>query len=133
MAAGGINGLLFLPLEQVEDKALIYPVGTADFYQLFGRDFNATAFKETPQFLYMGALDDNDAVPYSDAFGGEEREVIYQALGRVMQPDRWINCQNVYDTAGVMTQFQTYPGIGHEQTAEIKNDILGFFKSQIVQ
>lgn len=127
VAAGGINGLLFLPLEEINGTKLTYPVGTFDFDELSGKPFNASAFKAVPQFYFMGALDDNDAIPYDDAFDPPEREVIYQILGREMQPLRWKNCQRIYKTEGVNAQFRTYEGIGHEQPDEIKEDILEFF------
>ncbi|MFN2396252.1 MAG: alpha/beta hydrolase family protein [Bacteroidales bacterium] len=129
VAAGGINGLLFLPLEEINGIKLNYPVGTGDFHELFSKPFNAKTFKETPQFLFMGALDDNDAIPFDDAFDPPEREVIYQTLGREMQPLRWKNCQKIYNTQGVNAQFRTYENIGHEQPDEIKDDILEFFKT----
>jgi hypothetical protein len=128
VAAGGINGLLFLPLEEINGVKLNYPVGTSDFKDLFGKNFNVEEFNETPQFLFMGAMDDNDAVPYADAFDQPEREVIYQILGREMQPLRWENCQRIYKTEGVNAQFRTYEDIGHEQPDKIKMDILEFFR-----
>jgi hypothetical protein len=127
-AAGGINGLLFLPLEEIDGIKLNYPVGTSDFKELFGKNFNEEEFNETPQFLFMGAMDDNDAIPFADAFDQSEREVIYQILGREMQPLRWENCQRIYNTKGVNAQFRTYEGIGHEQPDKIKMDILEFFR-----
>lgn len=128
MAAGGINGLLFLPLEEINDIKLNYPVGTSDFKKIFQKNFNVEEFNETPQFLFMGAMDDNDAIPFADAFDQPEREVIYQILGREMQPLRWENCQRIYNTKGVNAQFRTYEDIGHEQPDEIKMDILEFFR-----
>lgn len=130
VAAGGINGLLFIPHDTLQGHALTYPVGTYDFREIFGTSFNKTAYYNTPQFLFMGALDDNDAVPYSDAFDPQERELIYHTLGREMQPRRWENCQQIYITEGVKAQFKTYGGVGHDQPDEIKKDILEFFKSQ---
>jgi hypothetical protein len=30
-----------------------------------------------PQFLYMGGLDDNDAIPYDDGYDEDEGIIIY--------------------------------------------------------
>jgi predicted peptidase len=128
VAAGGINGLLFLPLEEIDGIKLNYPVGTSDFKELFGKNFNIEEFNETPQFLFMGAMDDNDAIPFADAFDQPEREVIYQILGREMQPLRWENCQRIYKTEGVNAKFRTYEDIGHEQPDLIKDDLVEFFE-----
>lgn len=129
--AGGINGLVFLPVAEMNDERLIYPIGTGDFQELFGKPFDLAAFRETPQFLFMGALDDNDAVPYQDAYDKDERELIYRTLGSEMLPARWENCRSIYTANGVRAQFKTYDGIGHEQPGVIKTDILQFFRSQL--
>jgi hypothetical protein len=129
--AGGVNGLVFLPVAEMNDERLIYPIGTGDFQELFGKPFDLAAFRETPQFLFMGALDDNDAVPYQDAYDKDERELIYRTLGSEMLPARWENCRSIYTANGVRAQFKTYDGIGHEQTGVIKTDILKFFQSQL--
>ena len=44
-AAGGLNGLLILPLENLENEPLNFPLGVNDFQKLFGKPFNAKAFK----------------------------------------------------------------------------------------
>jgi len=49
----------------------------------------ARAGKRVPQFAYMGADDDNDAVAYDDAYSAEERRAVFALLGARMQPDRW--------------------------------------------
>jgi hypothetical protein len=128
LAAGGVNGLLFLPVDEINQEKLIYPVGTADFQEMFEKPFNPAAFKEIPQFLFMGAMDENDAIPYADAFDQNEQELIFRTLGEEMQPTRWENCQRIYDKESVNAQIRTYENIGHEQPDKIKNDILEFFK-----
>lgn len=130
LAAGGVNGLLILPRAEINNEQLNYPIGTADFQVLFNKAFDFAAFKETPQFLFMGALDDNDAVPYADAFDPDEQELIFRTLGKEMQPMRWKNCQEIYEKDGINAQFKTYEDVGHEQPDGIKEDILEFFRSQ---
>lgn len=128
VAAGGLNGLLMLPEKQMKGRELIYPVGTYDFEALFGKFFNPGAFQSTPQFLFMGKLDDNDAIPYSDAFDEPERQLIYELLGEEMQPQRWEACQMIYDSLGINATFKTYEGIGHEHPENVKDDIVEFFR-----
>ncbi len=131
LAAGGVNGLLFLPVGEMDDEKLIYPIGTGDFIELFGKPFNLAAFRETPQFLFMGVLDNNDAVPYEDAYDMDERELIFRTLGSEMLPERWEKCNDIYKANGINAQIRTYHNIGHDQTDAIKEDILFFFSSQI--
>jgi hypothetical protein len=90
VAAGGVNGLLMLPLENLDGEELKYPIGTSDLKELVNKDFQKELFIKTPQFYFMGELDDNDAVPYDDAFDQSEREIIYQLLGKEMYPERWL-------------------------------------------
>lgn len=133
MAAGGVNGLLFLPTPQLDSTSLIYPVGTSDFDQIFGKPFDLEAYKNTPQFLFMGQQDDNDAIPYDDGYDKEERNIIYQVLGQKMQPDRWTRCMELYMNFNVQAEINTYPQTGHEHPESIKNDIVGFFRKHLPQ
>lgn len=45
IAAGGLNGLLMLPCDSLDGRALPYPVGTADFEALFGKPFDSLLFR----------------------------------------------------------------------------------------
>lgn len=133
VAAGGLNGLLMLPEKEMKGMELIYPVGTYDFETLFGKSFNPGAFHSTPQFLFMGKLDDNDAIPYSDAFDEPERKIIYQLLGEEMQPQRWEASQRIYDSLGINATIKTYEGIGHEHPENVKDEIVNFFQNVLIK
>lgn len=130
-AAGGLNGLLILPLEELKNKLLNFPLGVNDFQDLFGKPFNAETFKNTPQFLFMGELDNNDAIPYEDGYDLDERQLVFELLGEEMQPTRWQKCREIYDQENVNATIKTYPGIGHEQPEAVKDEIVEFFKNHI--
>lgn len=130
-AAGGINGLLILPLKQLEDEPLNFPLGVNNFQDLFGKPFNAGAFKNTPQFLFMGELDDNDAIPYEDGYDLDEQELVFKVLGEQMQPARWQKCREIYEQENVNATIKTFSGIGHEQPEAVKDEIVEFFKNHI--
>ncbi|GAP68423.1 hypothetical protein BA6E_103112 [Bacteroidales bacterium 6E] len=131
VAAGGLNGLLMLPVDSLNGERLIYPIGTGDFHEITNAEFQKDLFIDTPQFYYMGELDDNDAVPFDDAFDQEEREQIYRLLGRPMQPDRWAKCTRLYQDLNVNAIIKTYEKTGHENTEAIKLDILSFIQKCI--
>lgn len=131
VAAGGLNGLLMLPLDTLNGEALNYPIGINNFNALTDKSFEVDLFMKLPQFYFMGKLDDNDAVPYSDAFDHDEREQIYRLLGEKMQPDRWNNCIRIYKHLNVNATILSYDGIGHEQPESIKKKIVIFFKDLI--
>lgn len=130
-SAGGLNGILMLPKEEMNGHALNYPLGINDLQEITGKEVNLKTYKKIPQFIFMGALDDNDAVPYDDAYNDEEREVIYATAGKEMQPQRWEKCQQVYRGEGVNARFRTYAEVGHGSTGEINLEVIMFFMEQM--
>ncbi|MDF1570631.1 MAG: hypothetical protein P1P82_03335 [Bacteroidales bacterium] len=130
-AAGGLNGLLALPLEELDGVPLEYPLGTYDFEQLFGKTFDPEEFRQTPQYLFMGAEDTNDAIPYADGYDEPEREKIYRLLGEEMQPARWERCAGIYREQEVDAVIRTIPGLGHAHPDSIKDEIVQFFREHI--
>jgi hypothetical protein len=131
VATGGVNGLLALPLDSLKNKALNYPLGTNDFKVLFNQDFRQDDFLNTPQFYFMGGVDENDAVPYDDAFNEHERELIFELLGEQILPQRWEKCETIYKKKGVNATIKTYGNIGHEQHESVKIDVVVFFQKHI--
>ena len=131
VVAGGLNGILMLPVGSLNEQALNYPLGVADFKVMTGESFDHAAWKALPQFLFMGAKDTNDAAEYDDAYSDVERQIIFSTMGRKMQPDRWQFCQALYAKQNVNVVFKTYAEIGHGTNLEIHNDILAFIKKNI--
>lgn len=131
VAAGGVNGLLMLPVDSLEESALPFPLGTSDYEAITGKPFDIEAFQQTPQYYFMGLLDDNDAIPYDDGYNQQERALVYKLLGKEMMPARWHACRNIYDSMDVNAVIRTYPATGHEQSEEIKQDVVDFFNKNI--
>lgn len=132
VACGGINGLAILPVDSLNGAALDYPLGTHDAEQLFGAAPDTAAFKRVPQLLYLGALDDNDAVLFDDAYSRQEQQVVHSAIGRPIA-DRWTQCRNVYVQHKVNASFRTYPGIGHATDRMIYKDVMMFFRAAMAE
>ena len=130
-AAGGINGMMMMPYDEIEKAKLCYPLGTADYERLRQEKFDIDAFKKVAQFLYMGALDKNDAVLLNDGYSAKERRRVFRVLGIAMIPDRWERSQSLYKAAGVNAEFKTYPGIGHEINEQVRQDLVNFFRRLI--
>lgn len=129
VVAGGLNGILMLPFSEENEQKLNYPAGTNDFTELFGKKFESDAFKNTPQFYFMGAQDDNDALPYSDAYDEQEREAIENVLGKEMLPARWQKVKAIYEREGVSAEIITYENLGHEHPEKVKLDVVEFFRN----
>lgn len=132
VAAGGLNGNLILPLATLDGRTLPYPLGVADLAAVSGRAFDAAAWKRVPQFLYMGAFDDNDAVQYDDGYTTAEKAIVDAVIGAKMQPDRWEHCQRLYRDAGANVEFRTYAGVGHFTDQKVNEELRDFFRGQLV-
>jgi len=131
VAAGGVNCMPILPANTLADENLIYPIGIYDIGTITGTAFNLAAYKTVPQYIFMGALDTNDTLPFDDAFSNQERTIIKKVLGENMQ-GRWEPSIAVYKAQGCSAvTFVKYPGVGHEYTEQIKKDLINFFRSNI--
>ncbi|HSD14983.1 MAG TPA: hypothetical protein VLB74_10075 [Flavobacterium sp.] len=126
LAIGGFNGELMLPLSEYKGEKLNYPLGINDIKKITKEAFNETAFKNIPQYIYMGALDDNDAVQYDDAYNDDERRIINTTLGNQTQ-NRWQHCQQIYKNQSVNAKYTTYENVGHETTSKVNLDVILFF------
>jgi len=132
LAIGGFNGELMLPQKEINGVKLNYPIGTNDFEKLLKQKFNFETYKTIAQFIYMGELDDNDAVQYDDAYNKKERKIINSNIGETVQK-RYLQCQKVYLTANINTTFKTYLQVGHWTTANMNLEVIQFFLAQIEQ
>lgn len=130
LAIGGFNGKLMLPQKEINNIKLNYPIGINDYAILFDKNFDLNAYKSISQFIYMGNLDDNDAVQYDDAYSKNERNIINNNIGRLVQ-ERYLNCQKIYLENGINPIFKTYENIGHWTTADMNLEIIKFFFNQI--
>jgi hypothetical protein len=127
-AAGGINGMMMMPYDEIEKTKLCYPLGTADFEQIRQEQFDLNAFQKVAQFLYMGALDTNDAVLFDDGYSDRERHQVFRFLGEDMMPDRWQRAQQLYTAAQLRVTFRTYEGLGHQIDNDVRRDLVTFFR-----
>jgi len=130
LAIGGFNGELMLPQNEINSVTLDYPIGTNDFTKISGSRFNLDAYKQIPQFIYMGKLDDNDAVQYDDAYNEKERKIINENIGSKVQ-ERYLACQKIYLNANINASFKTYEEVGHWTTPDMNLAVIKFFLSQM--
>ena len=128
VATGGLNGLLILPQASLDSISLPYPLGLADIQQVAGIKPRLDQWRRIPQLIFMGALDDNDAVLFDDGYEESEKEIVFRAIGEKMQPDRWEHCQSIYRAAGANATFRTYEGIGHGTDGRIGLEITEFLR-----
>lgn len=132
LAAGGVNGVVILPLHQIGSTPLRFPLGIADLASVAGQPFQFERWRSVPQFLFMGAEDTNDAVQFDDAYPAAERAIIYGHLGERMLPDRWNKCQELYRHAGAKATFTTYPQLSHGTSGRIHAEIANFLRQSSI-
>ena len=129
VATGGVNGIPTFPTDRWDDVLMRYPVGIADVKEITDIKFDGAAYKKVSQYIYMGALDDNDTVPYPDAYDKVDAELIKSLIGAKMMPDRWDMSQSIYKALEMPAQFVTYENTGHQIKNEMIDDIVAFFQA----
>ena len=129
VATGGVNSIPTFPTERWDDVTLRYPVGIADLKEIADIAFDEKAYKRVSQYIYMGALDANDTVPYRDAYDAVDAELVKSLIGAEMMPDRWDMSQSIYRALEIPVQFVTYKNTGHEIKDEVIDDIVAFFEA----
>ncbi len=128
--SGGVNCMPILPVEYLNKTKLIYHIGVAELKKLIGKEFDLDSYQKVPQYIFMGELDDNDTLPFDDAFNDEERKIVKNVLGIEMKK-RWEIAKDVYKQNDINADLVMYRGIGHTVNEEIRDDILDFFKNNI--
>jgi len=129
VTAGGINGMVTLPIAEDKGHTLNYQIGVADLESITGEPFDLEAFREVDQYIYMGAEDENDTLPAGDAWSDDQREIARDVYGEDMQNDRFPYCESVYENVGASAEFRLYDGVGHKVTAEMNRDVVRFHKN----
>jgi hypothetical protein len=129
LATGGINAITILPIKSLEKRSLNYPIGINDFEKIFGYKPNLKIYKKIPQLIYMGEKDNNDAVLSDDAYSPEERQLIFETLGKEMIPRRWDKCKSILEAKHINANFKLFAEIGHGTNKKIHSEITEFFKN----
>ena len=131
VTAGGLNGMPLLPRETVGDEPLPFHVGIADVESYTGEPVDLDAVDDVNQFLYMGADDGNDTIPYDDAWTDDDlRQLALDVYGEDMIEDRFVRSQELYAEAGVDAQFRVYHDTGHSPRPAYE-DIVAFHRRSI--
>ncbi|RLM53592.1 hypothetical protein DVK02_12115 [Halobellus sp. Atlit-31R] len=128
VTAGGVNGMVTLPITEAKGHTLNFQIGVADVEEITGTQFDVAAFCDVDQYIYMGAEDENDTLPTGDAWSDEQRRIAREVYGEDMQADRFPYCESVYDDVGVSVEFELYNGVGHTVTESMVREIVSFHR-----
>jgi pimeloyl-ACP methyl ester carboxylesterase len=123
---GAPGGWPIAPVTGFNGKELPYPAGISDLEILTDTPFNSRAYNTIPQLIYMGSMDDNDSLDYTDGWDEEHAQVVDGLFGT--DPlSRWEAAEAIYREAGANAQFLLVEGIGHDRKA-LQNYSTDFFK-----
>jgi hypothetical protein len=113
---GSPGGWPIVPAIQYNGEQLPYPAGVADLDVLTGSPFDLEIYNTVPQLIYMGSLDDNDSLDFSDGWDESDAQLIDTLFGT--DPlSRWEDAQSLYRSGGANTEFLLIDGIGHDRKA----------------
>lgn len=129
VAIGSPGGMPMMPVKEFEGNKLRFPIGLADFEELFGKEFDKEAYSKIPQFFFLGDKDKNDSVTYRDSFDEQDEKLIFEVFGNTLQK-RWKICEDVYKDENLLNaEFRMYRNIGHNVSRQMQKDIKMFFEN----
>jgi dienelactone hydrolase len=128
ISVGG-DGAHPLPKQTLNDIALPYPLGTADYQSITGRQFNFDAWNDIHKFIFVGQEDqplpDTDPRSYYD-ISVRHRDRATTVFGQNRVTERLPLTHAVYTDVGANANFHVYPGVGHKYTSKMQTDVQEF-------
>jgi len=137
-AVGG-KGASMLPMEEYEldngdTVELPYPLGTADYEELIGHEFDFEEWQSIDKYLFLGESDtphedeeshipnqthvDEDEKISREIFGEKEKGLKY----------RFLKSKEIYNEIDANTEFKIYSGIGHTPyDSRVERDLHEFY------
>lgn len=119
-----------LPVSQWQGTNMIYPLGTYDYKQITGRDFDLAAYNNVAKLGYIGSADNNNPELAWDMWSPEEQAIIRKVLAVKEYPDQWEKYKAIFEQSGGQAQANVYIGAGHETFYKgMTQDYLNFFRA----
>ncbi len=126
--AGGLGGTLILPLRNVDNEELLYPVGIGNFSEI--TDEKIKKFTVIKQCYYQGRKDEIDAfqsvndkgvIPYyKGIITSDELKQLYKYLGKDINT-RWENTQKIYNELCQNVILKTYENGEHNLNEAVED------------
>ena len=118
-----------LPVEELHEETLIYPVGVGDLEKLTGKKFNKKAWSKIPIFSTNGEMDNNDTFMYEECFAERvERPVLQKVLPGKDVFERRAQSLQLLSKLALNVQIHLYPWLGHKP---VTKDVIAFLKKHI--
>ncbi len=126
MYSGGMF-IPFVPGLTYKGDNLVYQIGAYDHEYLFGRPFDLETYNKVAKIMYLGGLDEHDALMGDDTFTKQQRELAIKLYGNDVST-RWETAQKVFYEVGGQGQFITNIEKAHSGGSEDINHVIEFFK-----
>jgi len=126
MYSGGMF-IPFMPGLTYQGENLVYQIGAYDHEYLFGRPFDLETYNKVAKIMYLGGLDEHDALMGDDTFTKQQRELAIKLYGNDVHT-RWETAQKVFYEVGGQGQFITNTEKAHSGGSEDINHVIEFFK-----
>lgn len=123
---GSPGGWPIAPRSDFNGRPLPYPAGVADLELLTGAAFDSPTYNAVPQLIYMGSLDDNDSLDFSDGWDPVDALLVDELFGTDPM-SRWPHAESIYRSAGANAEFRLIEGVGHDRKA-LQDISTRFFK-----
>ena len=116
VASGSPGGWPIAPIKKYKNESLPYPSGISDIYQLTDQRFDSINYQKMPQLIFMGSLDDNDSLNFSDGWEKENSSRVKRLFGPT-PVSRWRSSIQLYKLANANVHFELVDNIGHDRKA----------------
>jgi hypothetical protein len=148
--SSGANGIAFVPLPEVtsdlpthgessdEGKSLFWHVGTANFEELVGEQFNKEEWMKINQYRWIGEHDqdpENTDEYLHKAFKGSNEidQLIQDIFGNLQVDHRFKTSQQIYNHLDVPATFNIFEGEEHVLGQEGYEKITDFHLQKVVE
>lgn len=116
---------MVLPIATHKNEELIFPIGIADYEAITGKPFNLQDINNTAKLVFMGKNDTNSTLPYSDAYGNIERNIIKNVFGENIL-NRAMQMMDLYHGAGGQGMFILDVDVAHSYSQDMRQYALEF-------
>jgi hypothetical protein len=125
--AACFSGFPVPPVKTEGGYNMIYPLGTYDYKQITGKEFDLKAYNNVARLGYMGSADNNEVCILDTPY---EREIVENLLSLIEYPDKWEKLKKIFAKSGGEAQANIYIGAGHETFYKgMTQDYLNFYKA----
>ena len=132
---GGIGGLLPVPTNEINGTKLMYPIGSYDYENITGKQFNLEEYKKTPQFYWQGTKDKSN--PFrkgAEDLTDDEFEIVKKLfteglpfedkpVSLKVSTTMWKNSQKYINQVVGNVKFESPKGLGHEYNPIINKSV----------